>query len=216
MEAKELFIQLIKAKTVNDDQTEWIGINVLQNWMNKCGLEYNVFKSPKHRPNLVAKLPKTYGNSGEPPLILLSHIDVVAAIDEEWAYPPFSGIEAESAIWGRGTLDTKQLTAMHAHAYYCLSKQKHRSRDAYFIVTSDEENGSIEGMAFLVKEQPHLFEHATIFSEGGGFLIENQDSETSHMLYANSEKGVATVRLAAEMEGGHAAAPPDESLILLL
>ncbi|MFD1031701.1 M20/M25/M40 family metallo-hydrolase [Metaplanococcus flavidus] len=216
MEAKKLFIQLIQAKTVNDDQSEWAGINVLENWMNECGLEYQVFESPQRRPNLVAKLLGTSGDSEKPPLILLSHIDVVAAAEEEWTYPPFSGMEAENAIWGRGTLDTKQLTAMHAHAYYLLSKQKQRSRDVYFIVTSDEENGSTEGMEFLVKEQPHLFEQATVFSEGGGFLIEDQDNETSYMLYANSEKGVATVRLSAKMEGGHAAAPPDESLILIL
>lgn len=216
MEAKKLFIQLIKAKTVNDDQDEWIGIGVLKRWMEDRGLACQVFDSPNHRPNLVAKLSGTSGGTKKPPLVLLSHMDVVAAVDEEWSYPPFEGVEAEGAIWGRGTLDTKQLTAMHAHAYYRLSKQPHRSRDVYFIVTADEENGSTEGMAFLVKEQPHLFEHATVFSEGGGFLIENRDSEACYMLYANSEKGVATIRLTAEMEGGHAAAPPDESLILML
>lgn len=219
MEAKELFIQLIQAKTVNDDQTEWKGMDVLTKWMNERGLEHRIFESPHHRPNLVAKLPtKTHNTSGEgeSPFILLSHMDVVAAKEDEWTYPPFKGMEAEGAIWGRGTLDTKQLTAMHAHAFYRLSKQQQRSRDVYFVVTSDEENGSKEGMAFLAKEQPHLFEHATVLSEGGGFLITDQDNETPYMLYANSEKGVASIRLTSQMEGGHAAAPPDDSLILTM
>lgn len=213
MEAKELLIQLIQAKTVNADRSEWIGIDILRKWLLERGLDSRVFWSPGERPNLVAKLPATSGGAKKPPLVLLSHMDVVSADDGGWSYPPFGGIEAEGAIWGRGALDTKQLTAMHAHAFYHLSKQENRSREVCLVVTADEENGSAEGMAFLAKEQPGLFENATVFSEGGGFLLEDPDNGTVYMLYANSEKGVATICLTAEMEGGHAAAPPDDSLI---
>ncbi|WP_027964687.1 M20/M25/M40 family metallo-hydrolase [Halalkalibacillus halophilus] len=216
MEAKELLIQLVQAKTVNDEQNEWVGIDVLGRWLTERGLHYDIYESPHHRPNLVAKITKTTHESCEPPLILLSHMDVVATNDEEWTYPPFQGIQAEGAIWGRGTLDTKQLTAMHAEAFYKASKQLNRTRDIYFIVTADEENGSKEGMEFLSKAMNHIFTDALVLSEGGGFLLNNDLTNESYMLYANSEKGSANLRLSFEREGGHAAAPPNEFVIVEL
>lgn len=42
------------------------------------------------------------------PLILTAHQDVVPANDlTGWTHPPFDGIGAEGAVWGRGTLDDK-------------------------------------------------------------------------------------------------------------
>lgn len=41
------------------------------------------------------------------PYMLLAHIDVVPAPDEGWDVPPFSGLESDGFIYGRGTLDNK-------------------------------------------------------------------------------------------------------------
>ena len=42
----------------------------------------------------------------KPPILLMSHQDVVAA-EGEWPHEPFSGDIADGAVWGRGTVDTK-------------------------------------------------------------------------------------------------------------
>ena len=39
-------------------------------------------------------------------ILLMSHHDVVAAV-EEWKYEPFSGTIADGKVWGRGAADTK-------------------------------------------------------------------------------------------------------------
>lgn len=41
------------------------------------------------------------------PYMLLAHIDVVPAPDEGWDVPPFSGLERNGFIYGRGTIDNK-------------------------------------------------------------------------------------------------------------
>lgn len=42
------------------------------------------------------------------PYMLMAHIDVVPASEEGWEVPPFSGLERDGFINGRGTLDNKQ------------------------------------------------------------------------------------------------------------
>jgi carboxypeptidase PM20D1 len=41
------------------------------------------------------------------PYMLLAHFDVVPAPEEGWEVPPFSGLERDGFIHGRGTLDNK-------------------------------------------------------------------------------------------------------------
>ncbi|XP_055466635.1 N-fatty-acyl-amino acid synthase/hydrolase PM20D1-like, partial [Psammomys obesus] len=41
------------------------------------------------------------------PYMLMAHMDVVPASEEEWEVPPFSGLERDGFIHGRGTLDNK-------------------------------------------------------------------------------------------------------------
>ena len=41
------------------------------------------------------------------PYMLRAHIDVVPAPDKGWDVPPFSGLERDGFIYGRGTLDNK-------------------------------------------------------------------------------------------------------------
>lgn len=41
------------------------------------------------------------------PYMLLAHFDVVPASDQGWEVPPFSGLERDGFIYGRGTLDNK-------------------------------------------------------------------------------------------------------------
>src|SRR5688572_19099346 len=48
------------------------------------------------------------GRSDEKPVVLMAHLDVVPVdTSAPWQHPPFSGVVAEGAVWGRGTLDDK-------------------------------------------------------------------------------------------------------------
>lgn len=57
------------------------------------------------------------------PLVLNHHIDVVPADPARWCHAPFGGEVADGRVWGRGTLDTKNLGVMHLLALEHLIKQ---------------------------------------------------------------------------------------------
>ncbi|MHC0039076.1 M20/M25/M40 family metallo-hydrolase [Pseudoneobacillus sp. C159] len=209
----DLFQKLIQIDTTNQLGTEEKAVIFLQEILQNEGIHSEIIYSPNGRANLVAKLETEI--SIEKPLVLLSHVDVVSANGEEWTHPPFSGVIQDRKIWGRGTLDTKQLTVMHLLAFLKLYKNKKGlNRTVYFITTADEENGSVEGMEFIAGKYPELFRQATVLSEGGGFVL--QGSDQPYMLYASGEKGTAKLLLKADGTGGHAGSPPDRQAIVNL
>src|SRR5438477_7821719 len=66
------------------------------------------------RRETVAELSLLYTWTGRepdlPPLLLLSHLDVVPvdpATESAWSHPPFAGEIADGWVWGRGALDDK-------------------------------------------------------------------------------------------------------------
>lgn len=118
----------------------------------------------------------------EAPLILMSHTDVVAAQASQWKFPPFEAQEVDGYIYGRGTVDTKQLTAMELTAFLALKeKEIPLKRDVYFLATSDEESGSAYGLQWFLdheitvgettKTGRELFRGSDVISEGGGFPV---------------------------------------------
>jgi acetylornithine deacetylase/succinyl-diaminopimelate desuccinylase-like protein len=211
----QLFQDLIQIDTTNELGTETIAALFLHELITNQGIQAEIIYSPNGRANLVAMLEAGSTLSHEP-LVLLSHLDVVSAQEEDWIYPPFAGTFRDGKIWGRGTLDTKQLTIMHLNAFLQLNKQKSLlNRNVYFLATADEENGSSEGMEFLAKEYPEIFRSATVLSEGGGFTLRG-DLEHEYMLFASGEKGTAKVAIRTKGTGGHAGSPPDDQAITKL
>jgi acetylornithine deacetylase/succinyl-diaminopimelate desuccinylase-like protein len=213
----QLFQKLIQIDTTNELGTEKDAALFLYEWLTKQGIQAEIIYSPNGRANLIARLEA--GNTlpqAQEPLVLLSHLDVVSAQEEDWTYPPFSGTLHDGKIWGRGTLDTKQLTVMHLNAFLQLNKKKSLlNRNVYFLATADEENGSREGMEFLAKDYPEIFRNATVLSEGGGFTLRG-DIEHEYMLFASGEKGTAKVAIRTKGTGGHAGSPPDDQAMIKL
>ena len=51
------------------------------------------------------------------PYLLLAHFDVVPAEEEEWDVPPFEGSIKNGFIYGRGTLDLKDVVMVLTEFY---------------------------------------------------------------------------------------------------
>ncbi|MEH7302473.1 M20/M25/M40 family metallo-hydrolase [Neobacillus drentensis] len=205
------FRNMLKINTTNELATEYLLANHLKEILDNNHIDSQIVYSNKGRTSIISKLAGE--NKQLQPVILLSHLDVVAAKEEEWTFPPFSGEIYENKIWGRGTLDTKQLTAMHLMAFLHLKRVNlPLNRDVYFIATADEENGSKEGMEFISKQFPDVFKNSIVLSEGGGFTVKSENGETL-MLFASGEKGTARVSITATGDGGHAGCPPENQAI---
>src|SRR5699024_5927094 len=160
------------------------------------------------RSNIVAKL----DGGDEPPLLLISHLDVADVDESKWRFPPFSATFSDNEIWSRGTLDTKHLTVMQLASFINLKrKQISLNRDVYFIATADEENGSEHGMAYMVKKHPEYFPSGTVINEGGGFYVTYRGKK--FLLLSVGEKGNCTICLNTKGQSGHASCPPDDQAI---
>jgi acetylornithine deacetylase/succinyl-diaminopimelate desuccinylase-like protein len=189
-EAAEYLSHIIRINTSNPLKNEMDAIQYLVEVAEQNGLYTYVHKTDENRGNIVISLTPDYSN----PIVLLSHLDVVPANEEDWEVPPFSGEIINDILWGRGTIDTKQLTITHLMVLILLKRNKvPLKREIIMIATSDEENGSQFGLLPFLEKHPTLFNNSLVFNEGGGFplLIENQ----VYYLCELGQKGLAKVKI---------------------
>lgn len=153
------------------------------------------------------------------PYMLLSHIDVVPAPDQGWEVPPFSGLERDGFIYGRGTLDNKNAVMAILQALELLLIRNYIPRRSFYIALGRDEEVSGAGGAQKISAllQARGVQLAFIVDEGGFILDDLIPSFTKPFaMVAVSEKGVLTLRLQVNMTPGHSAAPPKETSIGIL
>ena len=196
-EATAIFRSLVRVDTSNPPGREKEAVELLSALFAVRGIEHSVYEPAPDRANVIARIP----GGGEPPVVLLSHLDVVPADPSLWKHHPFGADEADGSIWGRGTLDTKQLTAMQLAAFLRLSDAGVKpNREVVFAATADEEAGSGQGMGYLSGEFSSLAAGSFCISEGGGFPIRHEGR--TFILCTAGEKGLCRVRLSASGTGG--------------
>ncbi|RPJ54719.1 MAG: M20/M25/M40 family metallo-hydrolase, partial [Acidobacteria bacterium] len=162
------------------------------------------------KQNLVAR----YRGSGSNrrPLLLLAHADVVDARREDWSVDPFTLLERGGFLFGRGTIDMKDLVAAFVTNLIGLRGEGYRpDRDIVLAVTADEEGGEANGAEWLLRNRPDLIEASLCLTEGGGGQI-HEGRYAAYTLQA-AEKGYVTFSLEARSAGGHSSLPgPDNAI----
>ncbi len=188
--AVELLRRLIRVDTSNPPGNEWAAVELLEGVARDLGFSARTFCTADGRGNIAI----SFNGSYRSPLILLSHLDVVPAPSEQWTYPPFEARLVDGAIWGRGAIDTKQLTVMHLVAMAMLREAGARfERDVLLVATADEEAGSRYGLrSMLASGEAAWFDGAEVLTEGGGFplLVEGRPV----YLVQTGQKGLAQLR----------------------
>jgi acetylornithine deacetylase/succinyl-diaminopimelate desuccinylase-like protein len=206
---------LVRFDTTNPPGNELPAAEWLADVLAGAGIAPRVLESAPGRASVVARLPGT----GElPPLLLMSHIDVVPVEPDRWAHPPFGAEIHDGYIWGRGTLDTKSLTAQHltlmllfkalADDGVCLP------RDLIFLGAADEEVGGAQGAMWLVDHHPDLLRAEYALNEGGGGTVEIGGRR--YLTVQTAEKGLARFTLRARGEVGHASMPRADNAVVRL
>jgi acetylornithine deacetylase/succinyl-diaminopimelate desuccinylase-like protein len=149
------------------------------------------------------------------PILLLGHLDVVAAERADWSLDPFALTEKDGFYYGRGTLDMKSLVTLWVADLLRLHRTgEPTSRDLILALTADEEDGDENGVEWLLAHGRPLIDAEFALNEGGG-------GEISHGHYrANdvqcSEKGYQSYRLEVRNKGGHSSLPePDNAIVRL-
>lgn len=188
--------------------------------LTAAGIAAEVLESAPGRGSCFARLRATVPDP-EPPLILLSHLDVVPVDAESWSRDPFGAELVDGVIWGRGAVDMKDMLAMELSVVLAL----HRSgtelrRDVILAAVADEEAGGEFGALHWVRARPELFADAAgrpaeaALNELGGYSMTIRGRRTYAIQVA--EKGIIWTRLRATGTASHGSMPsPDNAAIKL-
>jgi acetylornithine deacetylase/succinyl-diaminopimelate desuccinylase-like protein len=188
--------------------------------LTSAGIAAQVLETLPGRGSCFARLAATVANA-EPPLVLLSHVDVVPVDAESWSHDPFGGELIDGVIWGRGAVDMKDMVAMELSAMLALARfGGERSRDVIFAAVADEEAGGVFGAGHWVSVRPDLFADASgrpaaaALNEVGGYSMTIGGRRTYGIQVA--EKGIAWTRMRSSGTTGHGSMPhPDNAALKL-
>lgn len=200
---------LVRYNTTNPPGNEKACCDYLARILSAHHIPCHILESAPNRTSLVARLK---GDGTQPPLLLTSHLDVVPANSDNWEVPPFSGEIRDGYLWGRGTVDMKNMTAMSlAVILKCAREKIPLKRDIIFAAIADEECGSEHGAKFLVEKHPELIRAEYALNEVGGFSLA-VEGKTFYPVGV-AEKGVCWFTITAKGKSGHGAMPHDEQAL---
>jgi len=203
-EATTWLQEYLRIRTVNPPGNETSGARFLQQVLAREGIQAEILEERPGRGNLYARIP---GTGAERPLVLLHHIDVVPADSALWKQPPFGGVIADGALWGRGAQDTKGLGIIQLATVIALKRRGiPLSRDLILLANSDEELGSTGSLWFTSTHAAMLRNAELVLNEGG----DNPLGTDGHTLYYGldaTEKVPYWVRLTVRGTPGHGSQP---------
>jgi acetylornithine deacetylase/succinyl-diaminopimelate desuccinylase family protein len=202
-EVTNLLADLIRINTTNPPGNEIEAAKYLAKNLENEGFKCELFESAPSRGNVVTRIK---GTGGKPSLLLLSHLDVVAANPKEWSVDPFSGTVKNGFVWGRGALDMKGMTAIEVMVMKLLKRNNVDLKgDVILAATADEEMGGEAGAGWLIKNYPEKIRANYVINEGGGLAIPVGDKN----LYTinTAEKGILWFKVRARGTPGHGSVP---------
>jgi acetylornithine deacetylase/succinyl-diaminopimelate desuccinylase-like protein len=202
-EVTSLLSDLIRINTTNPPGNETPAAKYLAETLEREGFECEVLESAPGRGNLITRLK---GTGEKPSLLLLSHLDVVAANPKEWSVNPFSGLVKDGFVWGRGAMDMKSMTAMEVMVMKLLKRRGVKLKgDVILAATADEERGGEYGAGWLVKNHPEKVRADYVINEGGGQAIPVDGKNV--FTIQTAEKGILWFKVKAKGRPGHGSVP---------
>lgn len=202
-EVTDLLSDLIHINTTNPPGNETEAAKYLARNMEKEAFKCELFESAPGRGSVITHLK---GSGEKPNLLLLSHLDVVAANPKEWSVDPFAGIVKDGFVWGRGALDMKSMTAMEVMVMKLLKRNNVKLKgDVILAATADEEKGGEEGAGWLVHNHPEKVRADYIINEGGGLAIPINGKNI--FTIQTAEKGILWFKVKAKGRPGHGSVP---------
>ena len=214
--AVEHLSEAVRCKTINYAQhslTDFGEFDRLQELMKRsfpAVMEAGTFELVGH--SVLITIPGSDENLL--PCLYMSHQDVVpvvAGTEKDWTHDAFSGTVNGGYIWGRGTLDIKNMVfGILEAAEYLLGHGRRFCRTAYLAFGDDEETLNLGAYSIAQTLQDRGIKLEFVLDEGGGSLEDGACFGAPGQcisLINLMEKGYADLELSAESSGGHSSRP---------
>ena len=213
--AKEILRELIEIDTTQAGNTtiaaEAIAVRLLAEGFAEE--DVHVIGPTADRGNLVVRY-RGRAN-GRKPILLLAHLDVVAADPADWELDPFVLTERDGYFIGRGTRDDKDDASINIANLIRLKREGFQpDRDLIVALTADEETGDQNGVTWLLENHRELIDAEFAFSEGGDGVI--RDGQHVANLVQATEKVYLDYMLETTDRGGHSSVPRKDTAIYRL
>ncbi len=153
------------------------------------------------------------GSSGKSPILLLGHMDVVEALEDDWERPPFELTHDDTYFYARGSNDNKFGITQLTSTFIRLKKEGFvPNRDLIIAFSGDEESGMLT-TRMLANDREDLAnaEYALNSDSGGGALKDDGRPISYHMQAA--EKTYVSWDITIRNPGGHSSRPRADNAI---
>lgn len=216
--ARSIFSELIEINTVNSelgnntDAARAMERRLLDAGFPAEDVHVLIPSDQPSKGNLVARYRGRA--TGQRPILLLAHIDVVEALPTDWSpdLDPFAFLERDGFYYGRGVTDDKDEAAIHIANFIRMRREGFvPDRDIIVALTTDEEGGPSNGVSYLIAEHRDLIDAAFALNEGGGGMEQNGRKISNNVQL--SEKKFVSFRFEATNPGGHSSLPVRKNAI---
>ncbi|HOY61960.1 MAG TPA: M20/M25/M40 family metallo-hydrolase [bacterium] len=209
-EVQRHLINLIRIDTTNPPGNETAACEYMKAELAKDGLESEILESAPGRGNFVCRLK---GDGSKRPLALASHLDVVPCERESWSVDPYAAVVKDGFIWGRGSLDTKSLTAIQMVTVAELKRKNiPLKRDVILLAVADEEQSGSFGMGWMTANHFDKIDCEYQINEGAGIGIPMGNKNVYQVQTA--EKGANWFKLTTRGEPGHGSIPRKDNCVV--
>jgi acetylornithine deacetylase/succinyl-diaminopimelate desuccinylase-like protein len=173
-----------------------------------------LFSVPEHpkEGGIVAVYPGT--SKTLKPVLLLAHIDVVAAKRADWVRDPFKLVEENGYYYARGIADDKMMAATWADTLIRFKQSGYKpARTVKMALTCGEETDTaFNGAQYLANNKRDLIDAAFALNEGGGGDTDGKGHIVAQSIQVG-EKVYQDYKLTATNPGGHSSAPVRDNAI---
>ncbi|MFZ3218358.1 MAG: M20/M25/M40 family metallo-hydrolase [Candidatus Acidiferrales bacterium] len=214
--AYDIFKQLIEINTTDSVGSTTVAAEAMAKRLRDAGFpasDVQVLGPNDRKGNMVARI---HGTGAQKPLLFICHLDVVEARREDWSMDPFQLIEKDGYFYGRGTGDVKDGDAFLVTTFIRLKQENYRpDRDLILALTADEEGGTSNGVAWLVKNHRELIDAEYVVNPDAGDFELDHGKRLLVGIQA-SEKLYQDFDLKVTNPGGHSSLPTSENAIYQL
>jgi acetylornithine deacetylase/succinyl-diaminopimelate desuccinylase-like protein len=205
--AHDMFKQLVEIDTTDDHGNVTTAAEAMAKRLRDAGFpesDIKVLGPNDRKKNLVVRL---HGTGQRKPILMIGHLDVVAARREDWSLDPFKFTEKDGYFYGRGTQDMKDGDATMLMTMIRLQREGYQAdRDLILALTADEETGDSNGVDWLVKNHRDLIDAEFVLNHDGQGVITDKGKAQYFEIDA-TEKVYADFQLSTTNPGGHSSVP---------